>query len=70
MAYTEDDLQAVRRAIATGEKSVTVGGRRVDYRDMDELLQAEARIQASLATPTNAPRGGPRKFTFTTYRGD
>lgn len=70
MAYTQEDLDAVRKAIATGEKSVSVNGRRVDYRDMAELIQAENRIAAYLAAPASAPRGGPRRFTFTTMRGD
>ncbi len=70
MAFTQTDLDNVRAAIATGEKSVMVNGRRVEYRDMNELLQAEARIQAALAAAPNAPRGGARRFTFTTYRGE
>lgn len=70
MAFTQTDLDNVRAAIATGEKSVMVNGRRVEYRDMSELLQAEARIQAALAATPNAPRGGARRFIFTTYRGE
>lgn len=70
MAYTQDDLENVRRAIATGEKSVMVNGRRVEFRDMSELFQAEARIQAALTRPEGAPRGGVRRYRFTTLRGD
>lgn len=70
MAYTQTDLDNIRTAIATGEKSVMVNGRRVEYRDMSELMAAEARIEAALAAPLNPVRGGPRRFTFTTYRGD
>ena len=70
MTYTAQDLAAVRTAIATGEKSVMVNGRRVEYRDMNELLQAEARIQAELAAGASGVRGGVRRFTFTTARGE
>ncbi|MDH1429105.1 hypothetical protein N5J23_04795 [Comamonas aquatica] len=70
MAYTQSDLDNVRQAIATGEKSVMVNGRRVEYRDMSELLQAEAHIEAELNRPVGDPRGGFRRFRFTTLRGD
>lgn len=70
MAFTQTDLDNVRAAIATGEKIVMVNGRRVEYRDMSELLRAEARIQEALAAAPNAPRGGARRFVFKTYRGE
>lgn len=70
MAYTQTDLDNIRAAVATGEKSVMLNGRRVEYRDMRELMAAEARIEAALTAPVNAVRGGPRRFIFTTYRGD
>jgi len=69
--YTEADLAAVRAAIASGELSVMHNGRRVEYRSIDDLLKAERRITEGLAaaSPT-AVRGGPRRFTFTTFRGE
>jgi hypothetical protein len=47
-----------------------VNGRRVEFRDMSELFQAESRIQAALVRPEGASRGGVRRFRFTTLRGD
>jgi hypothetical protein len=47
--YTQAQLDAIRAAIAKGEKSVTFADRTAVYRSMDELLQAEARIAAALA---------------------
>lgn len=70
MAFTQSDLDAVRAAIASGELSVVHNGRRVEYRSMDDLLKAEARILADLAGQApGVVTGGPRQFTFTTLRG-
>lgn len=69
-SYTSEDLAAVRRAIASGELSVMHNGRRVEYRSMDDLLKAETRIEGELRAAAGRPRGGARRFTFTTYRGE
>jgi hypothetical protein len=50
VSWTSEDLSAIRRAIARGEKTVQYADRSVTYRGMDELLAAEARIAADLAT--------------------
>ena len=47
-SFTQADLDAVRRAIAKGEKSVQYADRSVTYRSMDELLQAERVIAADV----------------------
>jgi len=49
MGFTEADLEAIRRAIATGERQVQFSDRGVTYRSIDELLQAEKHIAAALA---------------------
>ncbi len=49
MSFTQVDLDAVRRAIATGELTVRQADRTVTYRSMDELLKAEQRIALALA---------------------
>lgn len=48
MAYTQAQLDAIRAAIAKGERTVMYGDRSVTYRSMDELLAAEARIARAL----------------------
>lgn len=68
--YTPEDLAAVRKAIASGELSVMHNGRRVEYRSMDDLFKAEARIEGELRAGAGRPRGGVRRFVFTTYRGE
>jgi hypothetical protein len=47
--FTTADLDAIRKAIARGERVVQFSDRMVTYRSMDELLAAEARIAAALA---------------------
>jgi hypothetical protein len=59
--YTQAQLDAIRAAIAKGEKSVTFADRTVVYRSMDELLKAEARIAAAVAaTPKQTIVVAPR----------
>ncbi|WP_027853843.1 phage head-tail joining protein [Marinobacterium litorale] len=62
MAFTQDDLDSIREAIASGEKSVTYAdGKSVTYRSMAELHAAEARIEKALAAAENRrPRRGVR----------
>lgn len=49
MAFTQSDLDAIRSAIAKGEKMVRFQDRSVEYRSIDELIAAEERIAAALA---------------------
>ncbi|MBV6287482.1 phage head-tail joining protein [Pseudomonas aegrilactucae] len=55
MAYTQKHLDAVEAAIARGEKTVRYADRTVEYRSVDELLQARDVIRTSLSNAT-----GPR----------
>jgi len=43
MAFTSSDLDAVDRAIASGELTVRSNDRMVTYRSMDELTAARVR---------------------------
>lgn len=51
MAYTSTDLENIRAAIASGERTVQIGDRMTTFRSMEELLQAESRITRALETP-------------------
>lgn len=72
MAYTQADLDALDAAIASGEKSVRVENRWVEYRSVEELQAARVHVQQQLIA--NAAGTGPRRtafrFRFTTSRGD
>lgn len=50
LAFTQADLDAIRAAIAKGERMVMFSDRSVTYRSMMELLEAEQRISAALST--------------------
>lgn len=60
MAFTSADLDAIDRAIASGELTVRNGESLVTYRSMDELLKARDKVAASLDTAAATPRSYPR----------
>lgn len=49
MAYTSADLEAIDRAISSGEFTVKTQDRLVTYRTIDELMQARAHIASALS---------------------
>jgi hypothetical protein len=51
VAWTQQQLEAIEAAIASGELTVRFGDRTVTYRSMDELLQARAVIKESIDAP-------------------
>lgn len=71
MAHTTADLDAIKAAIASGEQSVEVDGRKVVYRSVDDLRKARDDIAAELAieTAASAVRRGSYQVRFTTARG-
>ena len=75
MAHTQSDLDAIKVAIASGEQSVEVGGRKVVYRSVDELRKARDDIAAELASAATHPAPAACAVAsfavrFTTARGD
>lgn len=73
MAHTQTDLDAIKAAIASGEQSVEVAGRKVMYRTIDDLRKARDDIAAELASAatvsTSAVRRGSYQVRFATARG-
>jgi hypothetical protein len=73
MAHTQADLDAVKAAIASGEQSVEVAGRKVVYRSIEDLRKARDDITAELAADagasTSAVRRGSYQVRFSTGRG-
>jgi len=69
MAWTQDDLDRISTAIANNVRSVTYAdGRRVEYQDVDKMLQVRRDMKAELqaaATQVNrqirATRGTMRR---------
>lgn len=48
MAWTQDDLDAIEKAIKTGARSVAYTDRRVEYRDLAEMIQIRDMIRKDL----------------------
>jgi len=73
MAFSQTDLDNIQAAIAIGELSVEVNGRKVVYRSMPDLIAAETRIRTALAEASDStgttPRRGAFRVTFATHRG-
>ncbi|MES2157488.1 MAG: hypothetical protein V4512_06760 [Pseudomonadota bacterium] len=64
MAWTENDLTTIRRAITTGTRSVTFAdGRKTEYQSLDHLLAAEKVIKAELQMQAQAASGVHRRRT-------
>lgn len=61
MAWTQQQLDAIEAAIASGELTVRFGDRTVTYRSMTELLQARAVIKEALAAEENHAK---ERFSF------
>lgn len=72
MAYTQAQLQALRDALAKGERRVTFGDKTVEYRTVEELKEAIRHIEADLRKAAvaagTAPRA-PRQIRITTSKG-
>jgi len=68
MAYTQDDLTAIDRAIASSELEVELEGRRVKF-DSFEGLRARRSFIADQLAQVSRPTGTFR-YRFTTTRGD
>jgi hypothetical protein len=55
MAYTEQQLQALRDALANGVRRVRFGDREIEYRSVEELKAAIAAAEAELAKTSDTP---------------
>lgn len=62
MAWTNDDLQEIERAIATGELTVRFNDRLVTYRSIDDLMKARAVILRSVRASAGARNYAVARF--------
>ena len=70
--YTEAQLQALRDALAKGEKRVSFGDKTVEYRSIDELRAAITDVEKALhkdAVTTGLIPRAPRQIRITTAKG-
>lgn len=66
MSYTTTQLDALQRALATGERRVTFGDKTVEYRSVEELQVAIRTVEAEIARGNGTPK---RQIRVTTGKG-
>jgi len=66
MAYTEEHRDALRAALASGERRVSYDGKSVEFRSIAELKEALAEVEAALA---QADGKRVRQIRVTTSKG-
>lgn len=67
MTYTITQLDALKRALATGERRVSFGDKTVEYRSVEELQAAIRTVEAELVR--NAGVRPKRQIRVTTAKG-
>lgn len=68
MAFTQADLDALDKAIASNKLEVRYADRWEKYRSMPELIQARKHVAEQLAAASR--QGSHFCYTFATARGD
>ncbi|WHZ12176.1 MAG: Phage head, head-tail joining protein W [Burkholderiaceae bacterium] len=66
MSYTQTQLEALQRALATGEHRVSFGDKTVEYRTVAELQAAIRTVEAEIARGSGTPK---RQIRVTTAKG-
>ena len=64
MAVTQADIDALTRAIASGERQVAIGGQQVTYRSIDDLIKARKVLTDELAAQDGS---APKARQFRLY---
>ena len=66
MTYTTTQLEALKRALATGERRVSFGDKTVEYRSVEEIQAAIRTVEAEIARGSGTPK---RQIRVTTAKG-
>lgn len=64
MSYSESEISALERAIATGTLRVTVNGKTIEYRSLDDML----RVRDLMRREAGIGGGSSSNRRFATYR--
>ena len=67
MAYSAEQLAALQAALARGERRVTFGDKSVEYRSIEELLEAIREVERELFEQSEIR--APRQIRITTAKG-
>lgn len=62
MAYTQDDIDALKAAIKSGKLSVRHGETQVTYRSIDEMIKLLQMMTADVTTRTRSTVASYRSF--------
>jgi hypothetical protein len=49
MPISQTDIDALNQALSAGEKSVTINGKSITYRSVDEIIRARDDLQRQLS---------------------
>lgn len=66
MGYTQTQLNALKKALATGERRVSFGDKTVEYRSVAELQTAIRTVEAGIARGNGVSK---RQIRVTTTKG-
>ncbi len=66
-SYTEQHLQTLREALASGEHRVTYDGKSVEYRSVVDLKAAIAEVEAQIARAAGKRKS--RQIRISTSKG-
>ena len=69
MAVTQADLDNLNAAIASGVRSVTLGGQTVIYNTTESLIKARNDLQAQLAAQNAAQNAARPRQSYAFYAG-
>lgn len=69
MAVTQSDIDNLNAAIASGARSVTVGGQTLIYNTSDSLIKARNDLQSQLNLQTRISRPARQTYVFQNGRG-
>lgn len=58
MAYTQSDLDNLKKLIASGVKEVVYNDRRLTYQDVQELLKAHSQVAAEVDASAGQSKRG------------
>lgn len=62
-AFTQAQLNALEEAIATGATAITYEGKRVEYRNLDEMMRIRDTMRAALGLNSQTSRYSLASYT-------
>jgi hypothetical protein len=69
MAVTQSDIDNLTAALASGARSVTLGGQTITYNTTASLIQARDALRKELAAQTRLSRRNRQTYAYQNGRG-